>query len=312
MNEIDLEKCLTSGQVFRWRPETGSTSTAKAWVGVDGCLAFRLDSNDIFLGQSDQAVEVIQRLFRLDWDYEMIFAEMIRNGPELEPLIAQARGLRMMRPSCPRETLFTFLCTSNNHISRITQMVGKLAAYGDPLQALDSHSANNEMRRWPDLDRIADIPESELRLQGFGYRAATIPKVAQAILVRGGEQWFIDLRARPYAEAFTELLTLPGVGPKLADCIALYAFDKTEATPTDTHLWQAVTRTYFQDWREAALTEAKRRHVGEFLRDRFGLYAGLAQQILFYDNLLRGRRTPRQKSHQRRNIGGTGGGFQEA
>lgn len=156
-------------------------------------------------------------------------------------------------------------------------MVDKLAAHGE---ALDGNAT-----RWPSLERIAEIGEQRLRDLGFGYRAKTIPLVAQAIVHAGGEKWFIEAASTPYEELTSELMALPGIGPKLADCIALYAFDKTEAVPIDTHLWQAATRTYFPEWRGQNLTDQRRKHVGGFMRDRFGTLAGLAQQLLFYSNL---------------------------
>jgi N-glycosylase/DNA lyase len=122
---------------------------------------------------------------------------------------------------------------------------------------------------------------------GFGYRAKTIPRVARDILGRGGDRWFQGLRGASYPDVVQELQTLPGVGPKLADCIALYAFDKTEAVPVDTHLWQAYVREYRPEWKGLTLTSARYREVGEHLRERHGDRAALAQQILFYSNLTR-------------------------
>ncbi len=263
-NDINLKECLTSGQVFRFREVKGR------WKGVDGENEYDLPA---------PLSPAFQRLFRLDWDYEVVLPELVRRGPELEPIIASAPGLRLLRPSCPRETLFSFLCTSNNHISRITQMVGALAAYGEFLP-----QGGN---RWPSLERISEVTELELRQQGFGYRSKTIPIVTQTILERGGSNWFEAGARASYPDLIAELLTLPGVGPKLADCIALYAFDRGEAVPIDTHLWQAATRMYFPEWVGTPLTNSKRVHLGDFMRDRFGEYAGLAQQFLFYSSLRR-------------------------
>lgn len=269
---IDLEACLTSGQVFRWRKQ------ADRWVGVDGehALSIRMESPlELDVHGSEAAVA---SLFRLDWSYGDVIGDLLELGPELAPLAAASRGLRMMRPSCPRETLFSFLCTSNNHITRITQMVAKLAAFGEPLPGSGE-------TRFPSLERLAAIPESELRTLGFGYRAATIPRVAAQILGQGGDRWLSELRSARYEAAYAEMLALSGVGPKLADCICLYALDKTEAAPIDTHVWQASTRLYFPQWSGQTMTDVKRRAVGDFLRGRFGVLAGLAQQMLFYGNL---------------------------
>jgi len=265
-NRIDLEACLSSGQVFRFQQVDG------VWIGVDGHNVYRFTE-----APKGSATLEVQRLFRLDWDYSRTIPELIRRGPEMEALALASQGLRLLRPSCARETLFSFLCTSNNHISRITQMVARLGAYGEPL--------TDSMNRWPTLERMSSITESELRSLGFGYRGKSIPLVVQTLLSRGGEDWFEEASRAPYPELVEELKSLPGVGPKLADCIALYAFDKTEAVPIDTHLWQAATRMYFPEWSGLELSDTRRRYLGDFMRGRFGELAGLAQQLMFYVNL---------------------------
>lgn len=285
-DDIDLEKCFTSGQVFRFRRD------GEYWVGVDGdhVHRFRQLSDGIEV-QGDP--ETCASFFRLDWHYgtspvgthDSVIDKLTRLGPELAPFLGVSRGLRLLRPSCPRETLFSFLCTSNNHLSRITQMVCKLAAYGAPLPARELHSA--PATRFPSLERLAEVTEQELRDRGFGYRAKTIPLVARELLARGGEPYLSSLRGTPYQEVFEHLLPLPGVGPKLADCIALYALDKTEATPIDVHMWRAACPVYFPQWIGAELTDTRRRALADLLRARFGTLAGLAQQILFYSSLVR-------------------------
>lgn len=264
---IDLQATLTSGQVFRF------AMSPRGWEGVDGEHVYVLN-DDVLVAPSASLASFL----RLDWDYGEEFARLTES-PELSPLLEGCRGLRLLRPSCPREALFSFLCTSNNHIARITKMVACLANLGEEL--------GPGARRFPALERIVDLTEADLRCMGFGYRAKTLPQVARDIVGRGGERWFQSLRRASYPDVVRELLTLPGVGPKLADCIALYAFDKTEAVPVDTHLWQAYVRAYRADWTDLTLTAARYREVGEHLRERHGDRAALAQQILFYSNLTR-------------------------
>ena len=71
---------------------------------------------------------------------------------------------------------------------------------------------------------------------------------------RGGEQWLTRLQRTDYQDAHDELLSIKGIGPKLADCICLFALHHTEAVPVDTHLWQAAKRLYFPDWTGKSLT----------------------------------------------------------
>lgn len=274
-SELDLPLCVSCGQVFRWVADGGG------WSGVDGehCFAchpiadgWRVETN------GDEAS--FRRLFRFETAQCDLEERLIRLGPELEPYIRRLPGLRLMRPSAVVEETFSFLCTPNNNLPRILGMVRVLASYGEPLSGCSA-------TRFPAIERIAAIPDEELRAKGFGYRGRTIPSLARQMLERGGEDWLLDLRQASYVDARHELVRLNGIGPKLADCICLFALHHTEAAPVDTHLWQAATREYFPQWHGTALTSARYDAIGDHFRTRFGELAGWAHQYLFYDNLLR-------------------------
>ena len=93
------------------------------------------------------------------------------------------------------------------------------------------------------------------------------------------------LKSSTYETAHQELCQFPGVGPKLADCIALFGLDHGEAVPIDTHIWQAFQRLYYPQLAKSNLTDAKYRQTSSEFRNRFGEYSGWAQQVLFYENM---------------------------
>ena len=209
---------------------------------------------------------------------EALQNEILEAAPELAPYVGGLPGFRLMRPSSPTEALFSFLCTSNNQILRITPMVRALAAYG-------------EQNFFPSVEELAKISEQELREKGFGYRAKTIPEAARQIMERGGEDWLGQLKQKPYDEAIEALLQLSGVGPKLADCICLFALDKMESVPVDTHVWQAACRVYFPEFEGKSVTAARYKAIGDHLRTRFEHRAAWVQQFLFYGNLTMKKKT---------------------
>jgi len=273
-----LSLCVTSGQVFRW-----TQGVDGVWLGVDGEAWYRVDHGEI---RSNQGPDNFARLFRLDTDMSNIQAELLHRGPELEPYFEAVRGLRLLRPSDPVETFFSFLCTANNHIARIGGMVRYLASLGEKMDTVDGEV----VRRFPAIEVIAGVTEEDLRAHGFGYRGATIPEVAKELLRRGGRNYLLDLKKGGYEEAHAELVTIKSVGRKLADCICLFALHHDEAAPIDTHIWQATTRLYFPEWSGSALTDKKYAAVGSFLRNRFGDLTGWAQQFLFYENVVNWRK----------------------
>lgn len=274
--QLDIELCVTSGQVFRWKRVED-----QAWLGVDGVHWFHVrEEGHGFDVESNVGAEHFRRLFNLDRDIEAANEELVRLGPELKELIQVLPGLRLMQPVSAHETLFCFLCTANNNLSRITSMIDKLGSYGEFLYNFESYN----LYEFPSLERIAGISGEELRQKGFGYRAATIPRVAQEILKKPAD-WLESLRLRAYEDARQDLLALPSIGPKLADCICLYGLHKSEATPIDTHLWQALTRHYLPDWKGKPLTDMRYRTAATFLRQRFGQLAGLAHLYMYLENL---------------------------
>lgn len=277
-DQFDLQRTIYSGQVFRW-----ATLKEGRWQGVDGGHWYRVTQRQpgTYEVETNATEEDFRRLFRLDWNAETIRQALLERGPEIEPYLGSLAGLRLMAPSDPVETFFSFLCTPNNNIARITTMVNALAAYGEPF--------DDGFNRFPSAEVIAEIPEAVLREQKFGYRGATIPRAAAELATRGGRAYLDSLKTASYEEAFDALISFPGIGAKLADCIALFALHHTSVIPVDTHIWQAATRLYFPEWREVSMTDLKYKAVSRHLRDRFGEYAGWAQQYLFLDSVLNWR-----------------------
>jgi N-glycosylase/DNA lyase len=278
---IDFERIAKSGQMFRWQ------STDFGWQVQDGNAWYQVQ-NDLSVASNREKID-FEMLLRLDVDHAEKLAEIIQKGPELEPFIKELSGLRMMRPASAVETFFSFLCTANNHVSRITTMVHSLASFGEMVDGY---------RAFPSIQRIAAIQESELRERGFGYRGKSIPVVAQQILDRGGDNYLGQLKEFGHQKARAQLMTLPSIGPKLADCICLFAFDHGESVPVDTHIWQALTRLYFPDLAGLAVTKDRYQTVTQFFQNRFGNLAGAAHQFLFVENMnnARTRRNAVEKS----------------
>jgi N-glycosylase/DNA lyase len=319
-HHFDLELCVSSGQVFRWARHPGG-----GWLGIDGDQWYRVSDqvpqgadyrpssalvhatgmnrdakrdalayvaeprrtyDDVTYHVEANGTEAdFRNLFRLDWNADEVRAEILRRGPEVEPYLGSLEGLRLMRPSDPVETFFSFLCTPNNNLPRIVTMVAALAKYGPVLDTVEGV----ELRRFPEVDEVAAIPEAELRERKFGYRAATIPRAAQELARRGGRDYLESLKRAPYEEAHAELVSFHGIGPKLADCIALFALHHTCSVPVDTHLWHAATRLYFPEWEKAAITDLKYKAVSAHVRSRFGDLTGWAHQHLFFDSVLNWR-----------------------
>jgi N-glycosylase/DNA lyase len=268
--------------MFRW------SQVGEIWRVQDGPRWFDISSTDTcFRVRSNVDESAFRSLFRMDVDHAAMYGGIIERGPELQDHLGSLNGLRMMRPFSATETLMSFLCTSNNHIARIKTMVGTLAGYGVPTEVGYA---------FPEAEVIASVSETELRAKGFGYRGASIPKAAAMIADWGGEASLQSLKQQEFGAVRERLLGLPGVGPKLADCILLFALDFGESVPIDTHIWQALTRLYFPEWSTTDLTHKKYEASAEFFRARFGEWAGVAHQFLFVDNMLNWRERKKESA----------------
>ena len=86
---------------------------------------------------------------------------------------------------------------------------------------------------------------------------------------------------RPYENLRRDLVELPGVGEKVADCVSLFGFGRLESFPIDVWMERALKRLYGQKG-----SYSKLRH---FAADRFGKYAGYAQEYIYHNERMRGR-----------------------
>jgi len=268
---LDFGACVSSGQVFRFR------RAGNAWLGVDGSnIVEAVETSGGWSVRSFPNPRSWIDFLQMGEDLMEIRRAIADCDPRLAYQLDAYPGLRLLRCQRADETLFSFLCTPNNNLARIGRMVRELAAYGKDM--------GEGLFEFPSVERIADIPETELRGKGFGYRAASITKVARE-LARRPSGWLDGLRRMSYENATRALSELPGVGPKLADCVCLFGLHHSQAVPLDVHLWRAVTSLYFPAWIGKPLTGLRYRLAGNEIRNRFGSTSGWVQQYLFYERV---------------------------
>ncbi|CAO3598136.1 unnamed protein product [Absidia cylindrospora] len=283
---LDTLRC---GQSFRWR------AAQDQWACVlKGQLYVLKESpNSIFYGVPElesKDKKLVQEMDRTLRDYfqldllslEKAYARWCGLDPNFKTKAVHFQGIRMLRQD-PWENLVCFICSSNNNITRITQMVHKLCIhFGSKIATLD----DTDYYSFPSLASLAkDGTETKLRQLGFGYRAKYIAQTAQKIIKEHPDEqeaWLHSLRELPYEETKQTLITLPGVGPKVADCICLMSMDHAEAIPVDTHVWQIASRDYgFGKKQNKTLTTILYNQIGDHFRTLFGEHSGWAHSVLF-------------------------------
>jgi 8-oxoguanine DNA-glycosylase Ogg len=170
-------------------------------------------------------------------------------------------GVRLLRQD-PFETLLSFLCSQNNHQKRITSMIESLCSnFGDQLEVETGNEAAPQGRTFcafPTVLQLSTATDERLRALGFGYRAkfmvgtarTIVEKTAQSPVPSDNDLGFgrtVATRAT-LLEQREELLQLPGVGRKVADCILLFAYDQSGIVPIDTHMAQITDLARAASW----------------------------------------------------------------
>jgi N-glycosylase/DNA lyase len=212
----------------------------------------------------DPGAATLRRYLRLDEDprIHLKHAEELGTIPGFLPLL----GLRLLRQD-PWETLASFICSAAANIRKITTCVEALAdAWGDPIEGSKRHA-------FPPPEAIARVGEGDLRALGLGFRAPYL--VATARSISAGSDWsWSDLRELPIGVARSRLTALPGVGPKIADCVLLFGLDRLEAYPVDRWIRRATLE----------LSSRRRADNRELARwaERLGPGRGYLQQIIFH------------------------------
>lgn len=126
--------------------------------------------------------------------------------------------------------------------------------------------------------------ESILKREKFGYRAAYIVNAAKRLSVLGGKDWLLNLQREnvSYSAAREQLMTLPGIGPKVADCICLMSLGHLDAIPVDTHIFQVAQTNYLPHLKkQKTVTPKIHTEVSNYLGELWGPLAGWAQAIVF-------------------------------
>lgn len=256
---------MDGGQSFRW-----SLATDGSWVGVFGHTLAAVRSGPQGLEwRSPRGAAHAEDALRYYLDAEGAQARLSEALPwRSDPVLRSARaaypGLRILRQE-PHEALIGFLCSSNKRILQIRVMVAALATkLGEPL--------GGDFYAMPSWEAIASADDAVLRACSLGYRAAYLRGTAKKLLAR--PCWAEEFAALETPALLVELQSLPGVGPKVAACVALFGFGRLESFPVDTWVVQALADAYdLRGWKPAQLEQFGKTH--------FGAAAGLAQQYLF-------------------------------
>jgi N-glycosylase/DNA lyase len=274
--EFDLAKTLDSGQVFHWeeagRGFIGTIGDRAVFVEQQGEVlrAKVASASSRFLEKNAQdAHATVAHYFALDHP----LGEICTSFPD-DPVMNAARdfcrGLRIIRQ--PKwECLATFICSSMKQVAHIRQISLALRKrFGQQRKIGD-----RPVYTFPSAPRLARASEKELRECRIGYRAENLHSTAR--LVSCGKAKLEAWSAFADADLRKQLCALPGVGPKIANCVMLFAYERLRAFPIDVWIERVLRQQYFPSRKKMTAQRLR-----EFSETYFGEHGGYAQQYLFH------------------------------
>ena len=273
LNHFNIRQILESGQVFRFEKISDYSYLLNAKQKLIKITQKTESSSAIIYNTNMSEVdEIWVPYFDIDTNYNDIAQILAQKDEYMQAAVNFGEGIRILRQD-PWEMLISFIISQNKAIPHIKECIRLITQqFGFALEQIDS--MDKHYYSFPTPKELSRATEEELRACKVGFRAPYIMDACRKIL--NGEIILNDLYIMPTEEARAALMSIKGVGPKIADCILLFAYGKTEVFPTDVWIKRVIEGFYFEG-REMPPAE-----IQAFAKSYFGDLAGYAQQYLFY------------------------------
>ncbi len=264
----DIFEC---GQCFRWNEEPDGSYT-----GIFGhnVLNVKEEKDIVITGICNGDIEEICKYyFDLDRNYEEIKKTLSLVDDNMKESIKYGEGIRILNQDL-WEMIISFIISANNNIPRIKGIIERMSAkYGQEIKF-----RGKSYYTFPTIDELSQASVKDLKDLGLGFRDRYVYETTKKI--KEGKINLENLKQEPTNEVRKQLLTLTGVGPKVADCIMLFStLKRFDVFPVDVWVRRVMNDLYIHNEDE---TKVNKKQIQEIARDKFGALEGIAQQYLFY------------------------------
>ncbi|MBS5856951.1 MAG: DNA-3-methyladenine glycosylase family protein [Clostridia bacterium] len=273
-NSFELKDIFDCGQCFRWNKENDDSYTG---IWKNNVVNVKKENgNIIFTGvsSSDNFEEEINKYFDMNRDYEEIKEKLSKIDDNMKTSIEYGKGIRILNQEL-WETIISFIISANNNIPRIKGIIERLSKnYGKKIEW-----NGKEYYTFPTPEELKNVTVEEYRSLGLGFRDIRLYETTKMILDK--EIDLEKLQNNPNTiEVREKLLSLSGVGPKVADCILLFStLKRFEVFPIDVWVRRVMNDLYIKNEDE---NKVSKKQIENLAKEKFGDLAGLAQQYLFY------------------------------
>ena len=273
IDTFELKDIFDCGQCFRWNKEDDGSYTGV--VGNNVINVSKIGNDIVCKGIcEDDIKDVCEYYFDLNRDYKTIKDKLSKIDEHMKKSIEYGKGIRILNQDL-WETIISFIISANNNIPRIKGIIERTSKqYGNEIIY-----NGKQYYTFPTVEQLSAASVEDLRKLGLGFRDVRVYETTQMILSKK-----VDLDKLQKEEDFNKvretLLTLSGVGPKVADCILLFStLKRWEAFPIDVWVRRVMNELYIKNEDE---TKVSKKQIEEIAYQKFGNLAGIAQQYLFY------------------------------
>ena len=273
IDAFELKDIFDCGQCFRWNTESDGSYTG---VFGNNVINVSKKGNDItFKGICDDDIKkVCTAYFDLGRDYEKIKLKLSKIDEHMKTATRYGKGIRILNQDL-WETIISFIISANNNIPRIKGIIERISKkYGKNIEY-----NGKTYYTFPAVEELSKASVKDLRELGLGFRDVRVYETTHMILEKK-----VDLeelkKEKDFSKVRDTLLTLSGVGPKVADCILLFSsLKRWEAFPIDVWVRRVMNELYIKNSDE---TKVSKKQIEKIAEEKFGSLAGIAQQYLFY------------------------------
>lgn len=264
----DIFEC---GQCFRWNEEPDGSYT-----GIFGhnVLNVKEEKDIVITGICNGDIEdICKNYFDLDRNYEEIKETLSLIDDNMKESIKYGEGIRILNQDL-WEMIISFIISANNNIPRIKGIIERMSAkYGQEIKF-----RGTSYYTFPTIDELSQASVKDLKDLGLGFRDRYVYETTKKI--KEGKINLENLKQESTNDVRKQLLTLTGVGPKVADCIMLFStLKRFDVFPVDVWVRRVMNDLYIHNEDE---TKVNKKQIQEIARDKFGALEGIAQQYLFY------------------------------
>ena len=265
-DSFELSHIFDCGQCFRWnRNPDGSFS------GVAMDRALKISKHDGKVIFHNTSIDDFNNIWREYFDFKTSYSEIkkeLSSDKILKEAIGYGDGIRILKQDL-WECVVSFIISASNNIPRIKKIVENLCCnFGKKISYM-----GEIFYTFPTPEKINSLTLEDLSVIKAGFRDKYILDAAEKFV--SGEISYDKLLNMSAVDAKKMLMTIKGVGNKVADCIVLFGLSKCESFPVDVWIKRIMEYCYFDG-------EESIEKISAFAKEKFGTLGGYAQQYLFF------------------------------